>query len=434
MKTTRNVTALFALATWVLLAVGCTKDSFMSVITYSPTEITATSAKCSGEFTFTSDEIGPFTVGICWSTSPKPTHNDQRVIYPYQQEPFVINEANPWECAITGLQPNTQYYVRAFVHASNDDSYWGNGYYYGNQVTFTTPGNGESGNIMDGAVKGLFSVSENHKVYFSKGNLQYQASTNTWRFAEHQWDFVGGIDHFSNEESGNVYQNGVKCSNNTPSSTYEGWIDLFGWATSGFYHDGVCHYPWTYSQTSGYVAYGDHYANLDDGTGEADWGYNAISNGGNKIGQWRTLSGEEWEYLVRSRNTASGIRFAKATVNGVRGVVLLPDDWNSSVYGLTNTNEETAASYNDNMISDYTWISVLEPTGAVFLPAAGKREYLYVYYANVEGGYWSSSGSSMEMFLSHRDFADCFQFINTRLYFDSGSRSNGHSVRLVHDK
>jgi hypothetical protein len=415
MKTTRNLITISALAILVLFATSCKKDSLVSVITHSPTEITATTALCGGEFTFATDEIGPFTVGVCWSTTPKPTHNDQRVTYPYQQEPFVINQANPWECVISGLQPNTQYYVRAFVHPSHDNSNWGTGYYYGDQVTFTTSGNGESGDVMDGAVKGLFSVSENDKVYFSKGNLQYQASSNTWRFAENQWDCVGN-------------------GNSNISSSYSGWIDLFGWATSGYYYDGTCHYPWTCSPTGNYVAYGNHYANLDDETGQADWGYNAISNGGNRIGQWRTLSEDEWEYLVLTRNTASGIRFAKATVNGVYGVILLPDDWNSSVYGLTNTNDETTASYGDNVISDETWVSVLEPAGAVFLPAAGKRESLSVYYANVEGGYWSSSGSSVEGFLGHHDLAGCLEFGNTRLYFNSESRSNGYSVRLVHDK
>ena len=415
MKTTRNLITISALAILVLFATSCKKDSFVSVITHSPTEITATTALCGGEFTFATDEIGPFTVGVCWSTTPKPTHNDQRVTYPYQQEPFVINQANPWECVISGLQPNTQYYVRAFVHPSHDNSNWGTGYYYGDQVTFTTSGNGESGDVMDGAVKGLFSVSENDKVYFSKGNLQYQASSNTWRFAENQWDCVGN-------------------GNSNISSSYSGWIDLFGWATSGYYYDGTCHYPWTCSPTGNYVAYGNHYANLDDETGQADWGYNAISNGGNRIGQWRTLSEDEWEYLVLTRNTASGIRFAKATVNGVNGVILLPDDWNSSVYGLRNTNDETSASYGDNVISDETWISVLEPAGAVFLPAAGKRESLSVYYVNVEGGYWSSSGVSVGAFLGHHDLAGCLEFGNTRLYFNSESRSNGYSVRLVHDK
>ena len=42
-----------------------------------------------------------------------------------------------------------------------------------------------------GAINGLFSVSGSRQVYFSRGNLQYQASTNTWRFAEHQYDYIG---------------------------------------------------------------------------------------------------------------------------------------------------------------------------------------------------------------------------------------------------
>ena len=66
--------------------------------------------------------------------------------------------------------------------------------------------------IPDGALPGLFSVSATQRVYFSQGNLQYQASTDTWRFAEHQYDYVGS-------------------DNRSISSTYSGWIDLFGWGT-----------------------------------------------------------------------------------------------------------------------------------------------------------------------------------------------------------
>ena len=40
--------------------------------------------------------------------------------------------------------------------------------------------------FSEGAINGVFSVASNKKVYFSQGNLQYQASTRTWRFAEHQ--------------------------------------------------------------------------------------------------------------------------------------------------------------------------------------------------------------------------------------------------------
>ena len=44
---------------------------------------------------------------------------------------------------------------------------------------------------LAGGLSGKFSVSSGKQVQFSKGNLQYKASTNTWRFAEHQWDMVG---------------------------------------------------------------------------------------------------------------------------------------------------------------------------------------------------------------------------------------------------
>ncbi|MBR4498358.1 MAG: hypothetical protein IKP08_06750 [Bacteroidales bacterium] len=82
--------------------------------------------------------------------------------------------------------------------------------------------------IKDGAILAEFSVSDSTKVHFSQGNLQYQASSNTWRFAENQWDFVGdSID-------GTVYEKGIKSDNAKISSSYDGWIDLFGFGTSGY--------------------------------------------------------------------------------------------------------------------------------------------------------------------------------------------------------
>ena len=144
-----------------------------------------------------------------------------------------------------------------------------------------------------GAIKGLFSVSETKKVYFSKGNLQYQASTKTWRFADNQWDFIGG-------EHGVIHTGNVNaCSNNNISETYAGWIDLFGWGTSGYNHGAVCYQPWSKSENvADYTIYGKENCNLHDFDGTADWGYNAISNGGNAIGQWYVLDSTEWNYLL----------------------------------------------------------------------------------------------------------------------------------------
>ena len=178
-------------------------------------------------------------------------------------------------------------------------------------------------------IEGLFTINEaGDQVAFSKGNLQYQASTNTWRFAEHPWDFVG------NDSLGNVFENGVKCQNSLNADDYEGWIDLFTWASSGYDHGAVCYRP-TPCETDtnmslaqfAHAAYGCDSCGLGEQTGQADWGYNAILNGGNQEGLWRTLSSSEWKYLLETRNTKAGMRYAKAIVNEVNGLILFPDEW-----------------------------------------------------------------------------------------------------------
>jgi hypothetical protein len=234
-------------------------------------------------------------------------------------------------------------------------------------------------------------------VYFSKGNLQYQASTNTWRFAESQVDFVGTQTPFDGLCEGP--HGTVSGSDNANiSSTYSGWIDLFGWGTGNN--------P-TNTSTSGYETF-------------TDWGNNPISNGGNTENQWRTLTSNEWEYLISVRNTSSGIRFAKATLNDVRGVVILPDDWDISYYGFGNTNNENAA-FTSNIISSTDWTSVLEANGAVFLPAAGSRYNKQVSSMGIWGEYWSST-SGYEL-----------RFRYDLIDVDWGNVYIGLSVRLVSD-
>ena len=64
---------------------------------------------------------------------------------------------------------------------------------------------------------------------------------------------------------------------------------------------------------------------LNGSFGDGDWAYhNAISNGGNKAHLWRTLTRDEWNYLFYQRKDALS-KFAPATVNGVHGIVILPE-------------------------------------------------------------------------------------------------------------
>ena len=75
------------------------------------------------------------------------------------------------------------------------------------EANFTYSGGG--GNAPTGAINGLFTINASgDQVYFSQGNLRYQASTNTWQFAGQQYYYLGNV-------------------NSNISQTNGGWIDLF---------------------------------------------------------------------------------------------------------------------------------------------------------------------------------------------------------------
>ena len=255
-----------------------------------------------------------------------------------------------------------------------------------------------------GALNGLFSVSATKQVYFSQGNLQYQASTDTWRFAPNQYNYIGD-------------------ANANTSSTYSGWIDLFGWGTSGYNHGSVCYQPWSSStNSSDYYAYGSSTYNLYDQTGQADWGYNAISNGGDVINSWRTLSHEEWNYLFSGRANANQ-KYGQATIGSIKGLIVLPDEWTIpsdlsfvSGNGLYSRNVYTLEEWED-----------MEAAGAVFFPAGGKREGYEIGESNY-GNYWTSKNTN-------NNSAYYIYFAASNFYFYSRARikSCGLSVRLVRD-
>jgi hypothetical protein len=270
--------------------------------------------------------------------------------------------------------------------------------------------------VPEGAIPAIFTVGANRRVHFSQGNLQYQATTDTWRFAEHQGDKIGN-------------------DNSNISWYYDGWIDLFSWGTSGWNNGNLYYHPYDHSYSVDYnIGYGygptddtNYEYNLSGTYAEADWGvHNAISNGGNQAGLWRTLQVGEWDCLFNTRETPSGIRFAKANVYGYgNGVVILPDNWDPSVYTLYETNNADA-EYTSNGIGEYGW-SQMEANGAVFLPAAGNRSGLTIDNVGSKGFYWSTS---------HHGTGNAFYTqieASNMSVLNAAYRYKGYSVRLVHD-
>jgi uncharacterized protein (TIGR02145 family) len=105
------------------ISVRCLQDNnLLSVSTGTVTNITTTTASCSGNVT--SDGGSSVTArGVCWSTSQNPTIANSKTTDGTGLGTYTSN--------ITGLSPNTTYYVRAY--ATNAE-----GTAYGNQQSFKT--------------------------------------------------------------------------------------------------------------------------------------------------------------------------------------------------------------------------------------------------------------------------------------------------------
>lgn len=232
--------------------------------------------------------------------------------------------------------------------------------------------------------EGLFSVGNNKKVVFARGNLRYSPALGYWSFADKQYDVIDG----SNESIGS-----------------------FGWSADQAQQQWGAH----------------HSTKNSDCVGDfADWGINTIDN--DVSNTWRTLSADEWNYLLNERDNANLLK-GVAQVGTTNGLVLLPDNWvapmgiefksgfhsdyGSEFYGLHQTFS----------IEQWQW---MEAAGAIFLPADGVRSGNDTYFSNVYCNYWTSS----PIYDSHAQYL-CIN--SAEAFIDHNDRSNGRSVRLVKD-
>lgn len=215
----------------------------------------------------------------------------------------------------------------------------------------------------NGTSSAFFSVSDSIQIHFSQGNLQKEVASNTWYFAEQQLDYIG---------SGNI--NGLRN-------------DLFIWDT-------------------------------------IDWGNNTISNGGNQIGMWRSLTISEWKYLLGNSHTRKG-KYSIATAANTHGLIILPDNWGVPS-GLTFISKATGWETNNYNQSEW---EKMQLSGAIFLPAAGYTHEENVASAGSAGFYWpapsiNENGSSV-IFFDENGVWICENELN---YCEEG-----YSVRLVKD-
>lgn len=285
----------------------------------------------------------------------------------------------------------------------------------------------------DDAVQGgVFSVSDDDgqhvkRVFFSKGNLQYNAAQAQWRFATNQYDFVG-------------------ATNSQIGSSYNGWTDLFGWATSGIYS----------AEYYASDAYWRHYMPYDIST-------ETVSNGRNKYGYgpsfftgctndqislvgnrafldwgsavsndditWRTLTGKEFYYLLYQRlidgtHCGEHFNYDNVTCNGVSGLLIYPDGY---------TRQLTSAELSAGITT--------VPEGCAFLPAAGYRDgSSNTIYFPGDFYYWTASAGALTSTLQYATpsaaatkGAGTLARNGNEYQIVSKTRYYGQSVRVVSD-
>ena len=238
--------------------------------------------------------------------------------------------------------------------------------------------------IYSKPLTGRFSVSADKQVIFAQGNLQYRAAQGKWAFSDKQYDMIG-------------------AGNANTSSSYNGWIDLFGWGTAANPTE-------TSKESAPYASF-------------TDWTTKTIMNAANKT--WYTMPEDEWNYLLSTRADAAS-KQGQAVVNEVKGYILLPDNWTLPA-GLTFT--ATPYNYTTNVYTASEW-EKLEAAGAVFLPAAGFRYGIDINGLPAGNGYYWTPTPSFQ----YDDMAQALMISEySKAKVIAAMPCNGYSVRPVRE-
>ena len=193
---------------------------------------------------------------------------------------------------------------------------------------------------------GEFSVGAAKKVKFSKGNLYWDGDS--YEFEDNQytigtWNAENHVNYFF-------------WSNNPSVATAESYSDETAAEDDVFFTNDTAE------------------------TAKSDFTVNGVT------GMFRTLSADEWTYILSTRPDAADLLVEDVTVCGVEHCLIIAPDTclNGYVFDKTKKSYDAAA-----------WAAA-ETAGLVCLPPAGYRDGTDVESEDGNGFYWSSTTDAAE--------------------------------------
>ncbi len=249
-----------------------------------------------------------------------------------------------------------------------------------------------------------FQVAADKKVHLASGNLQYRSESDEWHIAK-PLEWIGANNRFI-------------------EPTFGGYIDLFGWGTSGK----VQNVPVTQYEkdVTKYATPGE------DLKGISDWGYNPVKDELYGIeGPWRTLTMEEWAFLIDNHD----VDFAYC--GDTYFLIIYPDG--ETISGPNLGQDIYCSEYTQNMVDD------LISRGCALLPLAGYRDGQDVHNVDLGtfpklGAYWTSTCMwSMSQTDSDYKYKSVALMLTSqtipyyKVNFQTSAFYFGYSVRLASD-
>ena len=279
----------------------------VKVTTSSVSNITETSAKCGGTVTASGYSVG--NCGLCYSELPNPTVSS-----------YIISDqvgTGTFTSTMSGLEPGTKYYVRAYATTSS-------GTLYGEQKEFTTLGDNNGGDDDDDDDNGGGNGDDDN----GGGNGDDDDEPTTGTINGHEWVDLGlpsglkwatcNVGADSPEDYGNYYAWGET----TTKSTYTEDNSL----TDGLNESQL--------QSQGYI----------DGSGNLTPSHDAAT--ANWGGSWRMPTKTELEELLKNciwmfteQDNVKGCKVISKTNNNylflpAAGEILAYDHYLTNEYGI----------------------------------------------------------------------------------------------------